>query len=143
MFPHLTVEENIRYGQHGRSQETIDPIVSLLGLQPFLKSGTAGLSGGERQRVALARALAAKATLLLLDEPLASLDVERRDSILPYLARIRDELALPMLYVSHQADELAALCDDVLVLEEGKVVDQGAPSQVFVKQTVVAHRRKR
>jgi molybdate transport system ATP-binding protein len=90
------------------------------------------LSGGERQRVGFGRAMLAAPQLLLLDEPLASLDAELKDQIMPYLVMIRDEFKIPMLLVSHSADEMVALCDEVLVLETGRCVRRGAPSALFI-----------
>ena len=90
-----------------------------------------GLSGGERQRVALARALMTDPDLLLLDEPLAALDLGLRDRILPYLERVRDELGTPMIYVSHAADEVRRVADRAIVLEAGRAVRSGAPADVL------------
>ncbi len=90
------------------------------------------LSGGEKQRVAFGRALLAAPQLLLLDEPLAGLDSELKDQILPYLLKIRDEFSIPMLLVSHSADEMVALCDEVLVLEEGRCVRRGPTAELFM-----------
>jgi molybdate transport system ATP-binding protein len=102
-----------------------------LEIVPFLERTTAALSGGEKQRVALGRALLAGPRLLLLDEPLAGLDAPLRERLLPYLARVRDEFAVPMLYVTHSPDEVMALCDDVLVLASGRVDARGRPSELF------------
>jgi molybdate transport system ATP-binding protein len=92
----------------------------------------ASLSGGERQRVAFGRAVLASPRLLLLDEPLAGLDAELKQRVIPYLLTIRDEFGIPMLYVSHNADEIVALCDDVLLLERGRCVRRGACADLFV-----------
>lgn len=96
----------------------------MLEIQSLVKRSVADLSGGEKQRVALARALLTSPRLLLLDEPLASLDAGLKKKILPYLARVRDEFKLPMLYVTHNPDEVSALCTEVIVLERGRVIGQ-------------------
>lgn len=135
LFPHLNVRRNILYGAASGNMRRgtasvpgagFEQVVALLELGPLLDRGVAGLSGGERQRVALARALAASPALLLLDEPLAALDAALRSRILPYLERIRDELATPMLYVSHAEAEARALADWVVVLDAGRVVRSAA-----------------
>jgi molybdate transport system ATP-binding protein len=105
--------------------------IELLGIGHLLERTPAGLSGGERQRVALARALASQPRILLLDEPMASLDAARRQEILPWLEKMRDELHLPMLYVTHAANEAARLGAHMLVLEHGRVQAQGTVSEVF------------
>ena len=129
LFPHLTVEANLRYGlRRTRSDAGIrfDDAVALLGLQTLLTRRPAALSGGERQRVAVGRALLSQPRLLLLDEPLAALDAARRGELLPWLERLRDELALPMVYVSHQFDEVLRLADSMVLLEQGRVSDSGS-----------------
>jgi len=128
LFPHLKVLGNLRYGQQRAPQPqriAADTVIELLGLQGLLQRRPHQLSGGERQRVALGRALLSQPRLLLLDEPLASLDVARRDEVLPYLARLRDEFAIPIVYVSHQFDEILRLATHVVLLAEGRVVTQG------------------
>ncbi len=129
LFPHLTARANIDYGRR-RSATPLDEamlahIVELLGIGPLLGRKPGELSGGERQRVAVARALAVGPRLLLMDEPLAALDIKRKQEILPYLERLRDELAIPILYVSHAPDEVARLADHLVVLEAGRVLAQG------------------
>ena len=135
LFPHMSVWGNIRYGHALTPPERrrIDPeqLVDLFQLSGLLDRRVANLSGGERQRTALARALATSPRLLLLDEPLASLDVAFRGVIIRYLKRIRRELQTPMVYVSHSMSEVIALADDVLVLSGGKRVAQAMPSQVL------------
>ena len=129
LFPHLDVRGNLRYAQkraHARSAPiALDAVVSLLGIGHLLDRGTHDLSGGERQRVAIARALATQPELLLLDEPLASLDRARKLEILPYLARLRDEAKVPMIYVSHQMVEIQRLCSQVVRIEDGRVAAEG------------------
>jgi molybdate transport system ATP-binding protein len=130
LFPHFNVLGNLRYGERraaaaGTRHIALDHVVQLLGLQSLLQRRVKDLSGGERQRVALGRALLSQPRLLLLDEPLASLDVARREEVLPYLERLRDEFALPIIYISHQFDEVLRLASHVVLLERGSVVTQG------------------
>lgn len=117
LFPHLDVRRNLLYGLHGerRSQPrfALDAIVSLLGIGALLSRRTAGLSGGEAQRVALGRALLSQPEILLLDEPLSMLDQARREELIPYLQRVRDETALPMVYVSHVPEEVRRLAESM------------------------------
>ena len=126
LFPHLSVQQNLWYGAKGmRSPGTIfsfEHVTQLLEIQPLAERRVTNLSGGEKQRVALARALLASPRLLLLDEPLASLDTMLKSKIIPYLARIRDEFHIPMLYVTHDWDEVRALCAEALIMERGKIV---------------------
>ena len=98
----------------------------MLGLEPLLSRRVHQLSGGERQRVALGRALLSQPRLLLLDEPLASLDAARREEVLPYLEKLRDELAIPIIYVSHQFEEVLRLATHVVLMDRGKVLSQGS-----------------
>jgi molybdate transport system ATP-binding protein len=134
LFPHLNVLGNLRYAQrraHAVERRiSFDFVVQLLGLAPLLSRRVQRLSGGERQRVALGRALLSQPRLLLLDEPLASLDVARREEVLPYLERLRDELAIPMIYVSHQFEEVLRLATHAVLLDQGRVVTQGALEDV-------------
>jgi len=130
LFPHMSVLSNLRYGERRSPAQArpiqLDHVVHLLGLQALLQRRAHELSGGERQRVALGRALLSQPRLLLLDEPLAALDAPRREEVLPYLERLRDEFAIPMVYVSHRFDEVLRLATHVVVMEEGKVAAQGA-----------------
>ena len=135
LFPHLTVRQNLEYP--ARFQKTpatatdMEAIVSLLGLVPLLTRRPGRLSGGEKQRVAIGRALLSKPRMLLLDEPLAALDLDRRAEVLPYLARLRDETELPILYVSHARSEVRALANQVVVMKAGRVSDFGPVAEVL------------
>jgi molybdate transport system ATP-binding protein len=118
LFPHMSVERNIAYG--GRGQAGL-PVLHVLEIGHLLRRSVRDLSGGEQKRVALARALATQPRLLLLDEPLAGLDAPLKGRILELLRSIRDDFRVPMLYVTHDKDELAAIADDVVVLDRGRV----------------------
>ncbi|AKF83849.1 molybdate ABC transporter ATP-binding protein [Myxococcus fulvus 124B02] len=131
LFPHLTAEENVRYGARKGRPSRFDEAVGLLELGPLLHRYPATLSGGEKQRVALARALATDPALLLLDEPLAALDVTLKERVLPYLLRVRDEARVPMLYVTHQLGEARVLAKEAVLLDEGSVRAAGPASQVL------------
>lgn len=135
LLPHLSVAQNLRYGQHfARSPAIVafDRAVSMLGLDRLLDRNPRTLSGGERQRVAIGRALLAAPGILLMDEPLASLDAERKVEILPFVERLRDEVKLPIVYVSHSMGEVARLASDVVKIRDGRVVAQGAPDTVLL-----------
>ncbi|MEJ5031236.1 molybdenum ABC transporter ATP-binding protein [Comamonas sp. MYb69] len=129
LFPHLSAHDNIRYGLRrtpaARQRVQIERLVELLGIGPLLPRKPATLSGGERQRVAIARALATSPRVLLMDEPLAALDAERKAEVLPYLDQLSDQLKLPILYVGHSIDEVGRLADQVVLLQTGRVVAQG------------------
>jgi molybdate transport system ATP-binding protein len=126
LFPHLSVLGNVRFGAHA-DRRAVDAAIDTLEIRPLLDRPPATLSGGERQRVALARALATRPRLLLLDEPLAALDVRLRDRVLPWLLRVRDEWALPCLYVTHNVGETLAAAHHALTLREGRVEAAGEP----------------
>ncbi|MFZ2727297.1 MAG: molybdenum ABC transporter ATP-binding protein [Methylococcaceae bacterium] len=128
LFPHLSVLNNLRYGLKRIPKESalsLEQAVELLGIAHLLERKPDRLSGGERQRVGIARALAVNPRLLLMDEPLAALDLKRKQEILPYLERLHNELAIPVLYVSHAPDEVARLSDYIVVMEAGRVVTHG------------------
>lgn len=132
LFPHWNVRENMNAGcPGGMDAARMERLCDVLDLGGLLKRSVQGLSGGERQRVGLARALGGSPSLLLLDEPLGSLDLTLRRKILPYLIRIRAQFQTPMVIVSHDPTEIKALCDEVLVLEHGQVIDRGRPSVVL------------
>jgi molybdate transport system ATP-binding protein len=126
LFPHLNVRRNVLYGRRRGQKLSLETVASMLEVGPLLDRGVTMLSGGERQRVALARALMSAPEVLLLDEPLAAVDLELRRRILPYLERVRDELAVPILYVTHNRDEVRRLANRVIVLDRGVVVRSGA-----------------
>jgi molybdate transport system ATP-binding protein len=129
LFPHFSVSRNLDYGRRMRGlpedAKQLERIVSLLDIGHLLERRPGKLSGGERQRVAIGRALLTRPRLLLLDEPLASLDAARKREILPYLERMRDEFGVPMVYVSHQAAELRRIATAVVRLEAGRVAAAG------------------
>ena len=139
LFPHLSVRQNLSYGSHPRESSspglTFEHVVEVLEIAALTDRAIGTLSGGEKQRVALGRALLAAPRLLLLDEPFAGLDASLRDRLLPYFIRVRDEFSIPMIYVTHSPDEVMALCDDVLLLERGRVGYQGAPAGIFAPAT--------
>jgi molybdate transport system ATP-binding protein len=129
LFPHLDVRRNLEFGLNRvpavERRVAWDQAIELLGIGHLLERMPVRLSGGERQRVGIARALLTSPRLLLLDEPLASLDTARKREILPYLERLHDELSIPVMYVSHSPDEVARLADHIVVLEKGRVVADG------------------
>ncbi len=134
LFPHLSVDGNLRYGQaraKGRALPLgFDDLVALLGLEGLLNRRPATLSGGEGQRVALGRALLSAPDILLMDEPLSALDTRRKSELLPYFERLRDQVGLPILYVSHDLSEVARLADTVVLLEQGQMRAVGPVAEV-------------
>lgn len=142
LFPHLSVRQNLLYGSKATVNAnrlfSFDHVVEVLEIQSLIQRRVTDLSGGERQRVALARALLASPQLLLLDEPLASLDLNLKSRIIPYLARIRDVFGIPMLYVTHDRHELLALADEMMVLVNGKPAQIGPVREVFSRPANLA-----
>lgn len=142
LFPHLDVRANLLAGARRARRDghpldtTFASVVDLLELGPLLSRAVTTLSGGERQRVALGRALCSGPRLLLLDEPLAALDIPLRRRVLPFLRRVRDEFCIPMLLVSHDPVEVQALCDDLIALRQGAIVARGEPSEVLTDPDV-------
>lgn len=134
LFPHLSVRQNLTYGRWFAPRspgENFDHVVGMLGIDGLLERRPAGLSGGEKQRVAIGRALLANPRLLLMDEPLAALDEERKAEILPYLERLRGETDIPILYVSHQMAEVARLATTLVLMDKGRVVRSGLAHDVL------------
>ncbi|HEX8979261.1 MAG TPA: molybdenum ABC transporter ATP-binding protein [Parasulfuritortus sp.] len=129
LFPHLSIRGNLEYGMRrvpaAARRVSLDQAIELLGIGHLLDRRPDRLSGGERQRVAIARALALSPKILLMDEPLAALDLARKQEILPYLERLHDELEIPILYVSHSPDEVAHLADHIVAMEHGRAVAEG------------------
>ena len=134
LFDHLDVRGNLAFAQkRSGASAPLQPLLELLGIAALLDRKPFQLSGGERQRVAIARALATGPRILLLDEPLAAVDLARRREILPWLERLRDELRIPMLYVTHSGDEVARLADHLVLLEAGRVRAQGPLAEVLAR----------
>jgi len=135
LFPHLSIKRNLTYGmsrvslQHRRI--SLDRVVDLLGVEPFLDRRPHQLSGGEQQRVAIGRALLRSPCLLLMDEPLASLDIQRRREILPFIQRVHQELTMPIVYVSHDLSEILQLAKSLILLKEGRVAAVGPIQEIF------------
>jgi molybdenum ABC transporter ATP-binding protein len=140
LFPHLSVRRNLTYGRRmagaPRDAAAFDRVTELLGLGGLLDRRPGGLSGGEAQRVAIGRALLARPRLLVMDEPLSALDAPRRAEILPYLARLRDEAGVPILYVSHSAAEVAQLATTIVLMEAGRVRRAGPAADILADPAV-------
>jgi len=143
LFPHLTARKNLAYAtkraikrankraDSPASSELYNRVIEVMGIDGILDNYPSQLSGGERQRIAIARALLIQPRLLLMDEPLAALDHQRKQEILPYLERLHTSFDIPILYVSHSMDEVARLADHILVLDQGKIIAEGELTQVF------------
>lgn len=137
LFPHLSVRKNILFGAEREATERVTHdisfghVVQVLEIGKLLNRPVIDLSGGEAQRVALARAILSRPRLLLLDEPLAALDIGLKERILPYLGLVRDEFAIPMIYVTHNLTEVLTLADWVLMIQQGKLIAQGVPNQTL------------
>lgn len=144
LFPHLSVRGNLDYGYKRLPESArrlaFDQVIDLLGVETLLERRTAHLSGGERQRVAIARALLTSPSLLLMDEPLSALDVKSKAEIYPFLDRLNQELAIPVLYVSHSPDEVARLADHLVLMESGKVLASGPIAKMLTRMDLpLAH----
>lgn len=136
LFAHLTVLGNLRYGMKRISDarpERLQQAIELLGIEHLLDRKPDRLSGGERQRAGIARALAVNPRILLMDEPLAALDLKRKQEILPYLERLHDELEIPVLYVSHSPNQVARLADHLVVMDGGQVLANGALTDTLAR----------
>ena len=137
LFPHLSVRRNLLYGRrfapNDRRHASLDRIVALLGLEALLHRRPGTLSGGERQRVALGRALMAQPALLLMDEPLAALDLPRKAQVIDHIERLRDEIGVPIVFVSHAVDEVARLAGTIVVLAGGRVAAAGPAGEVMAR----------
>lgn len=133
LFPHLDVRGNIEYGRRRAKSTRVDQeqVIELLELRELLDRKPRGLSGGEAQRVAIASVLLRSPRLVLMDEPLASLDRRRKEELLPYLDRLHDELSIPIIYVSHSIDEISRLCDHLLLIDNGRIVASGEIHEVL------------
>ena len=140
LFAHLDVAGNLNYAlkrsPHSTAQHVLAQAIELLGIGHLLSRRSAELAGGERQRVAIARALATQPRLLLLDEPLAALDVARKQDVLPWLEKLRDDLHIPMLYVTHAVDEVARLADTLVVMQEGRIQANGPVAEVLTQTSL-------
>lgn len=143
LFPHLDVTGNLRFGQRllatGEQRLKLDTVVELLELSPLLHRRIGALSGGERQRVTLGRALLSSPRLLLLDEPLSALDRRLKRQVMPFLRRVRDELGIPMLYVTHELPEALQITDHLLLLDHGRVAGFGRYLDLAMSAEVLAH----
>jgi len=143
LFAHLNVRCNLQYGQarvpSNEQRIELASVIDLLGIGHLLERMPQGLSGGERQRVAIARALLTSPRLLLMDEPLAALDIARKNEFLPYLERLHDELDIPVVYVSHAPDEVARLADHIIVMQEGRAVATGALTETLARLDLPIH----
>lgn len=141
LFPNKNVRDNLLIASHRKKREysavSLESVCKLLDLNHLLGRSTVSLSGGERQRVALGRAIFSDPDLLLLDEPLAALDLKLKRQVLPFLHRIREELNIPMVMISHHPAEIQALCDDVLVIQQGKKIALGPTQEIFFRQKVL------
>jgi molybdate transport system ATP-binding protein len=147
LFPHLSVASNLRYGMRRAPRHAVGPgldeVVELLGIGHVLARRPLGLSGGERQRVALGRALLSRPRLLLMDEPLAALDAARKAELLPFLARVRDRLSIPLLYVTHSLEEVDRLAESLVLMQAGRVVASGSLEALSTRTDLALLSRRR
>jgi molybdate transport system ATP-binding protein len=144
LFPHLSVKKNVLFGAgrglHAEKAKafTTDHVIGVLEIESLLERPVTKLSGGEAQRVALARAILSHPQLLLLDEPLAALDIGLKERILPYLGRVRDEFSIPIIYVTHNMSEVLALADWVLMIRQGRLIAQGVPREILTSARAIS-----
>ncbi len=142
LFPHLSVRANLTYGMRllprPKRYATFDTVVEILGITALLNRRPAKLSGGEKQRVAIGRALLSSPTMLLMDEPLASLDHQRKEEVMPFISLLCSEFSIPILYVSHSREEIRRLAEYLVVLEQGRVVDSGSLKELTDRLTLLA-----
>jgi molybdate transport system ATP-binding protein len=134
LFPHLSVRRNLLYGSNSKSEHltfSFDHVVSFLQINPLLDRDVRSLSRGENQRIVIARALLSSPRLLLLDEPLTALDAKLKNAILQQLHSVHDEFGIPMLYVTHDPAEAIKICEEVLMLESGKITARGRPRELL------------
>ncbi|MDO6562175.1 molybdenum ABC transporter ATP-binding protein ModC [Amphritea sp. 1_MG-2023] len=138
LFPHYTVSGNLSYGQRIKDTHQQHVIAELLGIEHLLQRYPAALSGGEQQRVAIGRALLSQPAMLLMDEPLASLDEPRKKELLPYIEQLAREVNIPIIYVSHSLDELLRLADQMVLMNQGKVIAHGAVADIWNSDAMLA-----
>lgn len=139
LFPHLDVRDNLGYGRKRAAQRRevdMAQVVDVLGLESLLSRRTARLSGGEAQRVAIGRALLRAPRLMLMDEPVAALDASRKNEVLPFIAKVQEHFGIPILYVSHNVDEICQICDQLLIIEKGQVVASGDLQGVLLRTDI-------
>ena len=130
LFPHMTVEKNLSFGAR-KNRQLHSRLVAMFDLEKLLERYPANLSGGEKKRVAIARALLSEPDILLLDEPLANIDARRREAFFPYLDTLRKEIAMPVIYVSHQVDDVIRLADDLAFIRDGGIISHGPLADVY------------
>lgn len=136
LFPHFSIEGNLRFGMKQDKPALFAEVVTLLALDPLLKRYPASLSGGEKQRVAIGRALLSEPALLLMDEPLASLDIPRKKEVMPFLERLADHIEIPIIYVTHSLQEILRLASHIAVVDQGKIVASGKLEEIWSSQTL-------
>lgn len=131
LFPHMTVESNLRYGiKKGGNGEMFKTVTELLGIDDLLKRRPHRLSGGEKQRVAIGRALLSSPDFMLMDEPLSALDAARKQELIPFIAKMVERFSMPVIYVTHDLDEMLSLCDNAIIMENGRCIDSGSVEDV-------------
>lgn len=131
LFPHYSVLNNLTYGKNSKKQHDFDEIVEVLSLRHLLNRNPAKLSGGEKQRVAIGRAILTKPKLLLMDEPLSALDMPRKKELLTYIQKLNQELAIPIIYVTHNINEVKRIADRVVILDQGRCLDYGKTDEIL------------